>query len=219
MSKFSGSVVKVKGLTKSYGRLRVLNSLDFEVSRGEVAVVYGSNGSGKTTLQSIISSLTTPDAGLAEVCGRDTSIRSQMARELVGFVAHTPFLYEALTVKENLLFFSRLYGLTEGPVDGEAFERLIAPLGLDVRIDQRIDTLSHGYRKRVSIARALLHKPAVLLLDEPESGLDIQTVAIFEGIISDFIRSGGAALVTTHSRASAYGEKVTYYNLEQGKLF
>ena len=214
-----GSVVKVEGLTKSYGRLRVLNSLDIEVSRGEVAVIYGSNGSGKTTLQSIISSLTSADAGVAEICGRDTSIRSQMARELVGFVAHTPFLYEALTVKENLLFFSRLYRLKGDPVDGEAFKRLISPLGLDERIDQRIDTLSHGYRKRVSIARALLHKPAVLLLDEPESGLDIQTVEIFEGIISDFIRSGGAALVTTHSRASAYGEKVRYYNLEQGKLF
>jgi ABC-type multidrug transport system ATPase subunit len=117
------------------------------------------------------------------------------------------------------LFFSRLYRLKGDPVDGEAFKRLISPLGLDERIDQRIDTLSHGYRKRVSIARALLHKPAVLLLDEPESGLDIQTVEVFEGIISDFIRSGGAALVTTHSRASAYGEKVTYYNLEQGKLF
>ena len=218
MSKFLGSVVKVEGLTKSYGRLRVLNSLDIEVSRGEVAVIYGSNGSGKTTLQSIISSLTSPDAGVAEVCGRDTSIRSQMARELVGFVAHTPFLYEALTVKENLLFFSRLYRLKGDPVDGEAFKRLISPLGLDERIDQRIDTLSHGYRKRVSIARALLHKPAVLLLDEPESGLDIQTMEIFEGIISDFTRSGGAALVTTHNRASAYGEKVTYYNLQQGKL-
>ena len=110
-------------------------------------------------------------------------------------------------------------GLKEGPVESEAFERLISPLGLDKKIDQRIDTLSHGYRKRVSIARALLHKPAVLLLDEPESGLDIQTVKIFEDIIADFIRSGGAALVTTHSREAAYGEKVTYYNLEQGKLF
>ena len=72
MSKFSGLVVKVKGLTKSYGRLRVLNSLNLEVSRGEVVVIYGANGSGKTTLQSIISSLTTPDSGLAEVCGRDS---------------------------------------------------------------------------------------------------------------------------------------------------
>ena len=83
----------------------------------------------------------------------------------------------------------------------------------------KVSSLSGGERSRLALAKLMVNQPNVLLLDEPESGLDIQTVEIFEDIIADFIRSGGAALVTTHSREASYGEKVTYYNLEQGKLF
>ena len=216
MSELLGSLIKVSYLTKSYGRKRILNDLCIDVNRGEIAIIHGDNGSGKTTLQMIISSLVSADSGSVEVCG--SSVGSSRIRARIGLVAHTPFLYGPLTVLENLTFFSKLYAKDTDPIDNDRFRNLIHRLGLDSKLTQKVDTLSHGFRKRVSIARALINDPKVLLLDEPESGLDKATKEIFQGIILEFATRGGSVLVTTHDRTLELGPQASYYVMVNGKL-
>lgn len=208
-------VINAFRLTKYYGRVKVLDSLDLQVGRSEIAIVQGINGSGKTTLQSIFSSLTTADSGKAEICGLDTGIRHLKARGMVGFVGHSSLLYGALTVEENLSFFSKLYNCDQ---DRNYIEDLISQLGLSDRVDQRVNMLSHGFQKRVSIARALINKPKALLLDEPESGLDSDAARTLEKIIVGFAQRGGSVLITTHNNTLDYGGDVTRYSLIRGNL-
>ena len=216
MSELLGSLIKVSYLNKSYGRKRILNDLCIDVNSGEIAVIHGDNGSGKTTLQMIISSLVSADSGVVEVCGLD--VGSSKTRSLLGLVAHTPFLYGPLTILENLSFFSKLYATNTDPIDSDRFQNLIHRLGLDSKLTQKVDTLSHGFRKRVSIARALINDPKVLLLDEPESGLDTATKDIFQGIILEFATLGGSVLVTTHDRTLELGSHASYYVMVNGKV-
>lgn len=215
MREFSGLIINASGLTKSYGRVKVLDSLDLQIGRSEIAIVQGINGSGKTTLQSIFSSLTTADTGKAEICGSDTRFRHQKTRGMVGFVGHSSLLYGSLTVAENLAFFGRLY---DSHQDSSYVDGLVSQLGLQDRINQRVSMLSHGLRKRVSIARALINKPKVLLLDEPESGLDMNAARTLEKIVVGFAQQGGAVLITTHNSTLDYGGYVAHYSLTQGKL-
>ena len=216
MSELLGSLIKVSYLNKSYGRKRILNELCIDVNSGEIAVIHGDNGSGKTTLQMIISSLVSADSGVVEVCG--LNVGSSKTRSLLGLVAHSPFLYGPLTILENLSFFSKLYATNTDPIDSDRFRNLLHVLGLKDRLTQRVDTLSHGFRKRVTIARALINDPKVLLLDEPESGLDKTTKEILEGIILEFATIGGSVLLTTHDRTLELGPSVSYYNMKNGNL-
>ena len=208
-------LVKVLGLSKSYGRRRVLNQLEFDVASGSGLVVKGSNGSGKTTLLEILATTSRPDEGLIEVCGTNISDDPALIRTQIGFVAHSPYLYPQLTVKENLIFFSRLHLVPSKTLDKNI---LLTDMGLDTRLDQRVSTLSHGFRKRVSIVRALLHQPSVLLLDEPETGLDEETMNVLKRLIKSFVVGGGAVILTTHLEGIDYGAKMENIFLERGKL-
>ena len=208
-------LVKVMGLSKSYGRRRVLNQLEFELMPGSGLVVKGSNGSGKTTLLGILSTISRFDEGLIEVCGTNTLHDPAAVRSKIGFVAHTPYLYPQLTVKENLVFFSRLYLVSSETLDRNV---LLADMGLDTRLNQRVSTLSHGFQKRVSIVRALLHRPSVLLLDEPETGLDGETVIVLRRLIEAFLADGGSVILTTHLENIDYGVEMDNLFLERGKL-
>ena len=216
MSELLGSLIKVSNLTKSYGRNRILHALCLEVNTGEIAVIHWNNGSGKTTLQMIISSLVPADLGSVEVCG--LGVGSSRTRALIGFVAHSPFIYGPLTILENLSFFSKLCADNTASISSDRFRNLLHVLGLDSKLGERGDTLSHGFLKRGSIARALVNDPNVLLLDEPESGLDITTKEIFEEIILEFASKGGSVLLTTHDRTLKLGPRATYYTIENGNL-
>ena len=199
--------IEVEGLRKSYGRTPVLAGLDLRLGWGEALSVLGPNGSGKTTLIRILATLTRPDAGAVRVAGIDAARSGALARRAAGVVMHEPMLYADLTARENLHFFCRMFALdgAERRVD-EAAERL----GVSDRLDRRVGVLSHGMQKRVSIARALLHRPRVLLFDEPESGLDQSAAALLRGVVRDAVAGGGAVLVVTHSfeQAMAMGDRV-----------
>ena len=209
------SLVRVIGLSKSYGRRRVLNQLKFELVSGSGLVIKGSNGSGKTTLLEILSAISRPDEGSIEVCGTNILEGPDTVRSKIGFVAHSPYLYPQLTVKENLVFFSRLYLVSSETLDKNV---LLADMGLDTRLNQRVSTLSHGFQKRVSIVRALLHRPSVLLLDEPETGLDEETVIVLRRLIESFLADGGSVILTTHLENIDYGVEMDNLFLERGKL-
>lgn len=207
--------IRITGLGKAFGRTPVLRGVDLEVPWGQVLTLLGPNGSGKTTLIKILATLTKADSGDVTVGGMDLSRAGQKVRRIVGAVTHDPLLYDELTGRENLRFFVRLFGLSGGE---ERIAGAADRLGVGDRLDQRVATLSHGLRKRFSIARALLHDPAILLLDEPESGLDQEALGLLDAVVTDKTNPLRTVVMTTHSldRAIALGERMAI--LANGRL-
>jgi heme exporter protein A len=186
--------IEVVGLRKSFGPLSVLRGLDLEVLPGERVLLVGPNGAGKTTLIRILATLLRPTAGHARVGGFDPVLQADMVRRCVGLVSHQTFLYGELTVGENLAFYARMYGVE----DGERCCELLSLVGLSDRADKQTRTLSRGMQQRLALARVVLHRPPVLLLDEPDAGLDQQGVAVLDGMLGDSAGSGCAILFTSH---------------------
>ena len=147
----------------------MLRGLGLEVPWGTTLVIFGANGSGKTTLLRLLATLSRPDRGSIHIAGLDTRRSASSIRRLIGVVAHNPMLYRNMTCEENLSFFGRMYGL--GDVGGRV-TTVLNQVGLEGRRNQRVRTLSHGMQKRLAMARAVLHDPPILLMDEAESGLD-----------------------------------------------
>ena len=187
--------VEAAGIAKSFGRNEVLRGLDLTLRWGEAVAVLGPNGSGKSTLIRLLAGLSRPDSGDIRVAGLDPSRSGENVRRTLGVMTHEPMLYDDLTGWENLEFAGRMFQVDRV---GERIEEMAGRLGIHSRLHQRVGSLSHGLRKRFSIARALLHEPHVLLMDEPESGLDGQAAAILEDVLADRTSAGGALLFTTH---------------------
>ncbi len=181
---------------KAFGRTPALRGIDLDVPWGCRLSLVGSNGSGKTTLIKILATLTKADAGQARVGGFSPERSGTEIRRLIGVVTHDPLLYDDLTGRENLRFFCRMFGLDRAD---ERVERVTETMGMSARLDQRIGAMSHGMKKRFSIARALLHDPPILLMDEPESGLDQGALALLDAVIRDRPDSRRAVVMTTHN--------------------
>ncbi len=188
-------MIEVAKLIKSYGPTGVLRRLDLSAPSGEALVLLGPNGAGKTTLLRILATLTKPDSGSVTIHGIDALKNGELVRQNIGVVMHSPMLYGDLTVHENLQFFARMFGV---PEPEPRITELLARIEMDRGAETRVRLLSHGQQKRVALARALLHSPHTLLLDEPESGLDQRARAILEGIISEYRAPGHSVIMTTH---------------------
>ncbi len=203
----TGPAIEIRGLSKAFGRTAVLRKLDLEVPWGHVLAILGPNGSGKTTLIKILATLTRPDEGIVRVARLDASRSGSAVRRVNGVVTHDSLLYDDLTAYENLKFSCRMFQLDR--ID-ERIDSAAERLGLSDRLRQRVGTLSHGMRKRVSIARALLHEPRILLMDEPESGLDQEALVMLERVVSEHAESSGAVVLTTHNveHAMAIGSRM-----------
>ena len=188
--------IEVRGLSKSYGRTQVLRDLDLQVPWGQTLTVLGPNGSGKTTLIKTLATLAKPDSGEIRLAGLSTRRNGVLVRRTIGVVTHEPLLYDGLTGAENLRFFARMFALNH--IEDRILE-VAAQMGITARLNTRAGTLSHGMRRRFSIARALLHSPRILIMDEPESGLDQQALSLLEELITDGGRLGRTILLTTHN--------------------
>ncbi len=188
-------MVEVEGLMKAFGHRVVLKGIDLKVGEGEFVVIMGPNGAGKTTLLRIIATILRPDRGRVKVCGFPLPERSSEARSRIGFLTHTPFLYDELTARENLLFYARLFSVKEPE---RRVDELLELVGLRGRAQERVRTFSRGMLQRLAIARALLHNPPLLLLDEPFTGLDQKGVEVLLSLLRHFPREGRAVVVTTH---------------------
>ena len=206
--------VRIRGLSKAFGRAPALRGIDLDVPTGATLSLLGPNGSGKTTLIRVMASLTRPDSGEGWVRGVPLRTRAPALRRMIGLVGHDPLLYEDLTARENLRFVCRMFGVERAD---ERIEEVAADMGMSANLDRKAGVMSHGMKKRFSIARALLHDPPVLLLDEPESGLDLEAVGLLDAIISrrDTSRT---VIMTTHDleRAVALADRVAA--LEDGRI-
>ena len=207
--------IKVRGLRKSFGDSPVLWGLDLDVGWGEFLVIFGANGVGKTTLLKVLSTQARPDKGEVWVAGVERGTNPAAIRRMVGVVAHGSFLYEDMSCQENLLFYGRMFGLKNFHPRVEEVLRLV---GLEHHMRQKVRTLSHGMQKRLSIARAVLHEPAILLLDEPEAGLDQEALEVVGGLLQGWKAEGRTVVMTTHNleQGLAWGERVAI--LSQGKI-
>jgi heme exporter protein A len=212
-----GSVlVSVQGVWKRFeGQAAwVLRGVSLEAGPGDMLLVMGRNGSGKTTLLRIIAGLTEPSRGRVAVGGRPPSSRE--ARRILGVVLHSPLVYEELTVRENLEYYAGLYGVEDYDprLDGVA-----ESLGVARVLGARVSSLSFGWRRRVDIVRALIHRPRVLLLDEPTTGLDEDTVEALLDLTLDLSKRGVTVLATSPRRLDAAIERgYTGLELVEGRL-
>jgi ABC-2 type transport system ATP-binding protein len=190
-------LLKVEGLVKAFGAIRAVDTVRFEVRSGEIYGLLGPNGAGKTTTISIISGLLKPDAGDVSVAGAPFWSDPQRAKAIMGVVPQELALYEELTGRENLEFWGRIAGLAAGDARSRATE-LLEALWLADRANDALKTYSGGMKRRINLGCALLHRPQLLLLDEPTVGIDPQARLNILEFIRGLRASGTAILYTTH---------------------
>ncbi|MFI0418518.1 ATP-binding cassette domain-containing protein [Spongiactinospora sp. 9N601] len=194
----SVAAVAVQGLRKSYGKVEAVKGVDFEVAPGEVFGFLGPNGAGKTTTIGMLCTLVNPTGGSALVAGHDVVTERDEVRRNIGLVFQDPTLDGYLSAEQNLMFHAELYGLPKSTV-GPRIRQVLEMVALWDRKDAKVSTFSGGMKRRLEIARGLLHSPRVLFLDEPTVGLDPQTRAAIWGYINDLRRSEDITIfMTTH---------------------
>jgi heme exporter protein A len=188
-------VLEFQSVGKSFGPAIALNSISCAVDRGQFVTLFGPNGAGKTTLVRLAATLARPTHGTVLLFGKDVRNGSPALRRRIGVVSHRSFLYPELTARENLRFFARLFD-PEG-ADDRVIEAARA-VGLEDRLDDAVGTFSRGLEQRCSIARALVHAPDVLFLDEPYAGLDPVAAATLTRLLRQAHQAGTTVLVTSH---------------------
>jgi ABC-2 type transport system ATP-binding protein len=191
------SLLKVERLSKSYGAVRAVEEISFEVREGEIYGLLGPNGAGKTTTISVIAGLLSADAGKVIVAGIDFASDPARAKRLMGVVPQDVALYQELSGRENLEFWGRIAGLTSADARKRADE-LLAALSLADRAKDAVKTYSGGMKRRINLGAALLHRPRLLLLDEPTVGIDPQARRNILDFIQGLCADGTAILYTTH---------------------
>ena len=184
---------EVHELTRDYNGLRAVDSITFNVETGEIFGFLGPNGAGKTTAIKVLTGQLRPTSGTARVAGCDVVQERQRLKPKIGVVFEYQNLYERLSARDNLVFAARLYGVSKGRAD-----QVLAQVGLTERARDRIKNYSNGMKQRLLIARALLHEPEVLFLDEPTRGLDPNVARDIRAIITALSRQGVTVFLTTH---------------------
>ena len=200
-------MIEVRKLVKTFGRKPVLRGLDFSVPEGDFVAVVGPNGAGKTTLLRILASLARPTLGEVRLAGRRLPAEAGAVRRILGVVSHQPLLYGDLTAEENLRFYGRLYGVSELEA---RVERALETVGLRPRRRDLVRTFSRGMQQRLSIGRAILHEPLVMLLDEPHTGLDPEAAAMLDRLLGQVAGEGRTVVMTSHDlqRAASLANRV-----------
>ncbi len=198
-------MIEVQKLVKSFGLRPVLRGLDMSIRRGECVALLGANGAGKTTLMRTLAALSRPTSGTISIGGWSLPREAAAVRAQLGVLGHAPLIYAELTAVENLRFFARLYGTSPARIDG-----VLAQVGLARRADDRVSTFSRGMQQRLGLARAILHDPAVLLFDEPFTGLDVDGAVMLDGLIGELHTAGRTIVLTSHDleHARALSDRV-----------
>ena len=208
-------MIVVEDVSKYYGAHAAVSNLSFRIGEGEVAGLLGLNGAGKTTTLRILSGLLVPTSGVVEVNGINMADRPEQVRACLGFLPETPPVYGEMTVAKYLAFVARIKGI-RGALDGALADALEATDLRDVR-NERINTLSHGYHRRVGIAQAIIHKPKLILMDEPTSGLDPVQVVHMRRLIRA-LRGKHTILVSSHILGEIHQLCDRIFVLQNGRI-
>lgn len=206
--------IKTKNLSKVFGNRRAVDKVTIEVPQGAFLSIFGPNGAGKTTLLRVLSTLSRATSGTASLMGVDLKEDPDKARDHIGLISHNSMLYPDLTAEQNLLIYARLYGV-ENP-EARVLELLEAVELKHRRLDV-VRTFSRGMTQRLSIARALIHDPGVVFLDEPYSGLDPHAVEIFDDLI-DQQREGRTFVMVSHDLQKGFAMCTHALVLAKGKV-
>jgi heme exporter protein A len=202
--------VELDGLERRYGERVALKDVSITVGEGQTVVVFGPNAAGKTTLLRVLAGLLRPHAGTARVLGAELPRERWRLPGTVGYVAHEPLLYRDLTGRENLTYHARLHA-----VGGRRVEELLAAVGMELRADEPLRELSRGMVQRLAAARALLHDPPLLLLDEPRAGLDPAATERLEPLLGP--ASGRTRVLVTHDVERGLREADVVLGLRGGR--
>ena len=189
-------MIEVRGLVKSFGSKVALEGVDLDVAEGEFLTLVGPNGAGKTTLIRILATLTRPTRGSVRVAGCDLVKQGTEVRRRIGLASHQTLLYGDLSAEENLRFYGRMYEVHDLE---QGITALLHRVSLDHRRHDLVRTFSRGMQQRLSLARALLHDPAILLLDEPYTGLDQQAAEVLREVLLALVGRSRTVLMTTHN--------------------
>ncbi len=210
-------VIRFQDVSKRYGTLLAVDSMSFEVQRGEILGLLGPNGSGKTTSIRLMNGVLSPDSGSITVAGMDPTRQGNQIRARSGVLTETANLYEGMTVADNLAFFARLYGVPEADIPGR-IETLLQQFSLTEKRKAKVGALSTGLKKRAAVAKALVHNPDLLFLDEPTSGLDPEAAREMIEHVRTLNAAGVTVFVCTHNLAEAEQFCTRFVFLDRGRM-
>ncbi len=216
MNQSPSPLLSFQDVSRAYGRLRALDGVTLEVHSGETMALFGANGAGKSTLLRVASTLLTPSSGRVVHRGRALDARSRGDyRHAIGLVGHASFLYDELSARENLILHGRLRGTADGT---DRADRLLEQVGLASRRDDRVSHFSRGMEQRLSLARALVSQPEILLLDEPFSGLDGPGTETLCHVLRQHHQQGGTTLMVSHDLPLGLSLADRYVLLDRGRI-
>jgi len=211
------NAIQVKNLTKSFGSFQAVQGVDFIVKQGEILSLLGPNGAGKSTTISMLSGLIAPNDGDAFIMGYSVTSQPKSAKEKLGVVPQDIALYPDLSARENLLFWGKMYDL-RGPDLKQRVDEVLEMIGLKERQKDRVEKFSGGMKRRVNIAAALMHKPDVVIMDEPTVGIDPQSRRHILDNVKELNRQGMTVLYTTHYMEEAAELSDHIAIMDQGKI-
>jgi len=209
------SALHMERIAKLYGRTAALRAVSLQLEPGETLALLGPNGSGKSTLLKIVAGAIAPTVGSGSIFGYDLQRERQSLRSVVGFLSSDTYLYDDLSAQENLRFFLTMAG--RKPLEGEIMKAL-QEVSLAGQAGERTRTFSSGMKRRLSLARVLLLRPRLLLLDEPYNSLDAEGADLIDAVIQRHVTSGGATVLATHDAERALGLATQVLALENGGL-
>jgi heme exporter protein A len=204
------AAIELTGLVRRYGEREALSDVSLTLRTGATLVVFGPNGAGKTTLLRILATLLRPHAGSARVLGKSVPDESWAVRGRIGLLGHEPLLYRELTARENLRFHARLHGVAP-----ERVQEVLEAVSMTARASEPVRTLSRGMVQRVAVARAVLHDPELLLLDEPRANLDPAAVELVEPLIGASARR--TRVISSHDPGGGLAEADVVLGLRAGR--
>ncbi|MCK5291294.1 MAG: heme ABC exporter ATP-binding protein CcmA [Thermoplasmata archaeon] len=194
-------MIEIENVVKEFGRKGVINGIDLRIEKGDYLVILGPNGAGKTTLLKLISTLLRPSEGTIKIDGYDVKEDGVAVRRRIGVLGHVSYLYDELSAFENLRFYAKMYGVTLGL---EEIRAILSRVKLAHRMNDLVGTYSRGMKQRLAIARAIIHKPKILLLDEPYTGLDLNGRKILTEMLRGFQKQGITTVMVTHDIERGY---------------
>ncbi|RXG34207.1 ABC transporter ATP-binding protein [Methanohalophilus sp. WG1-DM] len=194
------TILVAEGIFRDYGCLHALNGINLRVEEGEFIAIIGPNGAGKSSLLKIFTSLLSPTKGTLQIFGTKGNDREDV-QDRIGMLSHDTFLYDNLTARENLLFFGKLYGMEHAAL-AERCDYLIRKVGLWKRAEDPVKNFSRGMKQRLSFARAIIHDPSLLLLDEPYTGLDMNASSLMENLLME--NPAVTKIMVTHDLDKAF---------------